>query len=152
MVLEPGADAPSISAENQWGDRVEPDFDAAVVYLYPRDGNGCLTQAQEFDELYDRLTNHDVGMYGVSIDDVDATCKFAQDQDLDVDLLADPDGEVADAFDVAVEDGCAQRTTFVIARGQILGVYEGVRPDGHARDLLRDLKEIGLVPMSGADA
>ena len=42
-------------------------------------------------------------------------------------------------------DGRTRRTTFVIAQHKVLGLYEGVRPDGHASDVLRDLGEAGLL-------
>jgi len=147
MVLETGSDAPRIAAPNQWGERVEPDFrGAAVVYFYPRDDTpGCTTEARQFDDVYSTYADAGVAIYGVSTDDVDSHCEFAQQHDLDFDLLADEDGEIAAAFDVPVEDDRARRTTFVIAGGRVIGVYEGVRPDGHARDVLRDLAEVGLV-------
>lgn len=147
MVLDTGSDAPRIAARNQWGDRVEPDFrGAAVVYFYPRDDTpGCTTEAQEFNAIYDAYSEAGVEVYGVSTDDVDSHCEFAEEHDLAFDLLADEDGQIADAFDVTVEDDRADRTTFVVARGRVVGIYEGVRPDGHAREVLRDLAEVGLV-------
>jgi len=148
MVLDTGSDAPRITARNQWGDRVEPEFrGAAVVYFYPRDDTaGCTTEARQFDAIYDTCAEAGIDVYGVSTDDVDSHRTFAEDHDLAFDLLADENSEITAAFDVPVEDGRAARTTFVIASGRVIGVYEGVRPDGHARDVLRDLAEIGLVP------
>ncbi|NLV09271.1 peroxiredoxin [Halomicrobium sp. HM KBTZ05] len=147
MVLDTGSDAPAISARNQRGERVEPDFGGAtVLYFYPRDDtDGCTTQARQFDDHYDTYRDAGIPVYGVSTDDVDSHRAFAEDHDLAFDLLADPDGEIADAFDVPLDDGRAVRTTFVIAAGRVVGLYEGVRPDGHARDVLRDLAELGLV-------
>jgi peroxiredoxin Q/BCP len=147
MVLDTGSDAPRIAASNQSGERVEPDFrGAAVVYFYPRDDtSGCTTEARQFDDHYDTYAEAGVAVYGVSTDDVDSHREFAEKHDLDFDLLSDPDGKIADAFGVPVEDGHARRTTFVIAKNRVIGVYEGVHPDGHARDVLRDLAEIGLV-------
>jgi len=147
MVLDTGSDAPRIAAPNQSGERVEPEFrSAAVVYFYPRDDtSGCTTEARQFDDHHDTYAEASVAVYGVSTDDVESHRDFAEQHDLDFDLLADPDGKIADAFGVSVEDGRAQRTTFVIAQGRVIGVYEGVHPDGHARDVLRDLAEIGLV-------
>jgi peroxiredoxin Q/BCP len=150
MVLATGSAAPEISARNQWGDRVDPDFEtAAVVYFYPADDtDGCTVEARQFEDHRETYENAGVPVYGVSTDDVDSHRAFADEYDLEFDLLADPDGTVADAFDVPVTDGRAARTTFVIVAGQIVGLYEGVHPDGHARDVLRDLAEIGLVDPS----
>jgi len=150
MALDTGEPAPRVTAENQWGERVSPDVEgAAVVYFYPADHTpGCTAQAREFDECVERFEEATISVYGVSTDPVEEHCEFAETHDLGFDLLADPDGEIADAFDVPLdEEGCAERATFVIARGRVVGVYEGVRPKGHAREVLRDLAEVGLVPM-----
>lgn len=150
MVLEPGTEAPQITAKNQRGDRIEPAFgQAAVVYFYPRDDTpGCTTEARQFDEHADTYEDAGIAVYGVSTDDVETHRAFADDHGLDFDLLADPDGTIADAFGVEVTDDYADRTTFVVVDDQILGVYEGVQPDGHARDVLRDLAEAGLIEPS----
>lgn len=147
MVLEPGERPPDIAAENQWGDRVQPDFaDPTVLYFYPKDDTpGCTTEARQFEERYEQYEEYDVSVYGVSTDGVDSHCEFAQAEDLSFDLLADPDGKIADAFSVDMVDGRTRRTTFVIAQRKVLGLYEGVRPDGHATDVLRDLGEAGLL-------
>ena len=147
MVLEPGTQAPDVIAQNQWGEQVRPDFSApTVLYFYPADDTpGCTTEAKQFEERYDQYDEYDVSVYGISVDDVDSHCEFAQAHDLSFDLLADPDGNIADAFGVNLVDGRTRRTTFVVAHNQILGLYEGVRPDGHATDVLRDLGEAGLL-------
>ncbi|QIO21160.1 peroxiredoxin [Haloarcula sp. JP-L23] len=147
MVLEPGTAVPDIVAENQDGDRVQPDFATpTVVYFYPEDDtSGCTTEAKEFEERYEQYESVGVGVYGVSTDDVDSHSEFAEAHDLSFDLLADPNGNVAEAFDVDLVDGRSRRTTFVVAQNQVVGVYEGVRPEGHATDVLRDLGEAGLL-------
>jgi len=147
MVLEPGSTVPDIVAQNQWGDRVRPEFATpTVVYFYPEDDTpGCTTQANQFEERYEQYAEYDVAVYGVSTDTVDSHCDFAQTHELSFDLLADPDGNIADAFGVDLVEGRTRRTTFVIAQNQVLGLYEGVRPDGHATDVLRDLGEAGLL-------
>ena len=64
-------------------------------------------------------------------------------------LLADPDGEIADAFGVEVDESrnAAARTTFVLADGEVKAVYTGVRPDGHAREVLSDMLDAGFVDL-----
>jgi peroxiredoxin Q/BCP len=155
MVLEPGDAAPDISVQNQDGDTVDPDWTGvSVVYFYPKDDTrGCTIEANEFQNELD--TYHDAGVtvYGVSLDDVDSHADFADDQGLEFDLLADPDGEVAEAFDVPIdhdnplEGGVTPRTTFVVVNGSIQAVYEGVDPNGHATDVLADLVETGIVTL-----
>ena len=147
MALEPGDSVPDVVADNQHGDTVRPDFTTpTVLYFYPKDDTpGCATEARQFDEEYDRYENYGVSVYGVSTDGVESHADFAESEDISFDLLADPDGNVAEAFGVELVDGHAKRTTFVIAHDKVVGLYEGVRPDGHAKDVLRDLGEAGLL-------
>jgi len=147
MVLEPGESIPDIVAENQRGERVRPDFATpTVLYFYPKDDTpGCATEARQFEDERDRYETYGVSVYGVSTDDVESHSEFAATEDLSFDLLADPEGNVAEALGVELVDGHAKRTTFVIAHNKVVGLYEGVRPDGHAKDVLRDLGEAGLL-------
>jgi peroxiredoxin Q/BCP len=150
MVLEPGASVPTLRATNQWGETVEPAFQApTVVYFYPEDDtSGCTIEATQFNEYAKEQEAVGVTVYGVSTDTVESHCDFAEEHGLAFDLLADPDGKLAEAFDVDLVDGRAGRTTFVVVDGQVVAVYEGVRPDGHAAEVVRDLREVGLLPTS----
>ncbi|MFB6360578.1 MAG: redoxin domain-containing protein, partial [Halobacteriales archaeon] len=86
--------------------------------------------------------------FGVSTDPVEAHATFADEEDLSIPLLADPDGEVAAAFGVPLENGRAARTSFVLVDGAVHRVYEDVTPDGHARRILEDLLEDGVVELN----
>lgn len=149
MTLDSGDPAPSISAPNQRGDEVRPSFEApTVLYFYPRDGTpGCTTEAAEFAAEHDAYREAGVTVYGVSTDGIESHREFATAEGLPFDLLADPDGAVADSFGVAHDGGAAERTTFVVANGEIEAVYEGVDPNGHARTVLADAADRGLVPL-----
>jgi peroxiredoxin Q/BCP len=147
MPLSPGDDAPSIAATNQDGERLTLRFQQpTILYFYPRDDTpGCTTEATEFDDALPAYSKAGIAVYGVSTDDADSHRAFADEYDLGFDLLADPDGKVAEAFDVPVENGAAQRTTFVIVGGAVRAVYDGVYPEGHAEAVLEDLVETGLI-------
>lgn len=149
MTLSPGDPAPEVEAPNQHGETVAPDFqDATVVYFYPEDGTpGCATEADQFARESESYDDAGVTVYGVSADSVESHREFAEAQGVDFDLLSDPDGEVMAAFDVETEGGRAARTTFVLADGEVIRVYESVNPDGHARDVLVDLLDDGLVEL-----
>lgn len=150
MTLDAGDVAPDVTAENQRGETVSPDFDSpTVVYFYPRDDTpGCTVEAKQFNVELE--TYHDAGVtvYGVSTDDVESHDAFAAKFDLEFDLLADPDGEIADAFGVNVENDFTPRTTFVLADGKVQAVYDGVNPDGHAREVLSDMLDDELVALN----
>jgi peroxiredoxin Q/BCP len=148
--LQPGDPAPDVAARNQRADRVRPDFaDPTVVYFYPEDGTpGCATEADQFAREADAYADAGVTVYGVSTDTVDSHRAFANDHGVGYDLLADPDGAVLDAFGVERgADDRARRTTFVLADDEVIRVYTGVSPDGHARDVLLDLLDDGLVSL-----
>ncbi|MFB6150310.1 MAG: peroxiredoxin [Haloarculaceae archaeon] len=149
MVLEPGDSAPDVRAPNQDGEPVEPDWTGvSVVYFYPEDDTpGCTTEAEQFQAELDSYRRASVTVYGVSVDDVDSHAEFADAYGIEFDLLADPDGEVVNAFDVEWSRGAAKRTTFVVVGGRVQAVYEGVDPDGHARNVLADLVETDVVDL-----
>lgn len=151
MVLDPGDPAPDVSAPTQDGEVVTPDFSSpTVVAFYPEDGSpGCTTELEQFDREREVYEEAGVTVYGVSVDGVDSHREFAAETGVDVDLLADPAGDIADAFGVerTAPGDRAPRTTVVLADGRVHRVYTGVTPDGHARDLLLDLLEDGLVEL-----
>ncbi|WP_336001583.1 peroxiredoxin [Halorientalis halophila] len=135
-MLEAGDAAPAIEAQNQDGETVAPSFsDPTVVYFYPRDGTpGCQLEARQFQEELADFRDLGATVYGVSTDDVDSHREFADEEGLDFDLLADPDGEVAAAFGLDTEGGYVNRITFVLADGEVRAVVDAddVNPDGHA--------------------
>jgi len=139
-MLDEGDPAPEISAQNQADETVTPAFDEpTVVYFYPRDGTpGCTLEAQQFRDHHEAFRDIDATVYGVSTDTVADHAAFAADEDLPFDLLADPDGEIAGAFGLSVQDGFVERVTFVLADGEVAAVIDAdnVNPDGHAADVL----------------
>ncbi|PSP98625.1 peroxiredoxin [Halobacteriales archaeon QS_4_70_19] len=148
-MLEPGDPAPQVSAPNQHGETVTPDYEGVtVVYFYPEDETpGCTVEAQQFTAEAESYADAGVTVYGVSTDDVESHADFAEKEGIEFDLLADPDEGVCEAFGVPRITGRAKRTTFVVVDGTVERVYEGVDPDGHARDLLLDLMDDGLVAL-----
>jgi len=150
MPLAAGDDAPTVTARNQDGEEVSPAFEEpTVVYFYPKDDTpGCTVEANQFQRERETYRDAGVDVYGVSVDDVDSHRSFSESEGLEFDLLADPDAEIADAFDVERRDSSVTtRTTFVLADGEVQAVYEGVDPDGHARDVLLDALDDGLVTL-----
>lgn len=149
MPLSEGDLAPAVEAPNQHGETVAPDFeDLTVLYFYPKDDTpGCATEADQFGRERDAYADAGVTVYGVSTDTVESHREFAEKEGIGFDLLADPDGEIAAAFDVETTGGRAKRTTFVLWDGEVVRVYEGVDPDGHAREVLLDLVDAGLADL-----
>ena len=87
-------------------------------------------------------------MLGISADNSEKQKKFQDKYDLRYTLLADPDKKIAKAFDVIkdknmygkIVKGIA-RTTFVIGGdGKIKHVFNNVKAEGHADEVLAYLK------------
>ncbi|GAD52280.1 thiol peroxidase, Bcp-type [Halarchaeum acidiphilum MH1-52-1] len=147
-MLDIGDDAPTVTAETQDGETVELDFATpTVLYFYPRDDTpGCTVEAKGFNAELDAYEAAGVDVYGVSTDDADSHADFCEKHGLKFDLLADPEGEIADAFGVDHSSGAAERVTFVLADGEVKAAYAGVSPEGHAEEVLEDIRHSGLLP------
>jgi len=143
-MLEPGEDAPTVTADNQYGESVTLDFAyPTVLFFYPADfTDGCTVEAREFQSVLPQFREGGIAVYGVSTDDAETHAEFVEAEGLLFDLLADPDGEVATAFGVATTDGRAARRTVVLAEGRVVETYDPPRadPSGHAETVLRDVR------------
>lgn len=147
-MLEPGTDAPDFTLDNQHGEPVSLDeVDRVVVYFYPRaDTPGCTTEACEFRDSWGEFEERDITVVGISDDPVSDLEPFAEEYDLPFDLLSDPDGEVAAAYDSYGEKNMFGKTfdgvfrnTYVVENGEVVAAYGGVSPEGHAEEILADL-------------
>jgi peroxiredoxin Q/BCP len=148
-MLAVGDDAPDFSLPDQHGDMVTlSEFDGRVVlYFYPRaDTPGCTTEACGFRDAWEAFKERDIAVLGVSDDPVELLATFAEKHDLPVTLLSDADGEVSRAYDSYGEKNMFDNTfegvfrnTYVLEDGEVIRVYEGVDPEGHATEILEDL-------------
>jgi peroxiredoxin Q/BCP len=85
---------------------------------------------------------------GISADDSKTQKKFQTKYDLPYTLLADTEKKVCDAFGVIKEKNMygkkvkgIARTTFIIRPDGTIGhVFNNVKPDGHAEEVLEALK------------
>ena len=88
-------------------------------------------------------------MLGISADNPKTQKKFQEKYDLPYTLLADVDKKVCTAYDVIKEKNMygkkvmgIARTTFLIdPDGKIAHVFNNVKPDGHAEEVLEVLKD-----------
>ncbi len=122
-----------------------------VLYFYPKDDTpGCTTEACAFRDDYSVYRDAGVTILGVSPDSVASHVKFKEKFHLPFPLLADEDHKICDAYGVwglkknyGREYYGVLRTTFVIgADGQIVKVFEGVKPDGHSAEVLAALRQV----------
>ncbi|WP_312912235.1 thioredoxin-dependent thiol peroxidase [Natronosalvus caseinilyticus] len=151
-MLEAGDDAPDFALPNQHGETVRlDDFEGQhlIVYFYPRaNTEGCTVEACEFRDARPALETENAAVVGISDDPVSDLADFADDYDLEFDLLSDEDGSVSAAYDSYGEkqmfgntfDGVFRNTFVVGPDGTIEAVFEGVTPEGHADEVLNVLE------------
>ena len=121
-----------------------------LVYFYPKDDTpGCTTEAIEFSDLQDEFANLDTVVLGISRDDCLTHGAFRDKHGLAVSLLADMDAEVCEDYGVMFDrelEGlgtkrCLMRSTFIIDKqGVLRDAFYGVKPRGHAREILERVR------------
>jgi peroxiredoxin Q/BCP len=116
-----------------------------VLYFYPKaDTPGCTKEACEFRDTITKFKRRDAVVIGVSPDKPTAQAKFKSKYELTFPLLADEDHKVAEAYGVWQEKSMygkkymgIARTTFVIDKdGRVKKIFEKVKPEGHAEQVL----------------
>jgi len=145
-----GAPAPEFELSDQTGQlhSLEDYRDQWVVlYFYPKDETpGCTTEACEFRDNIFEFRKINVQILGVSFDDVESHRKFAENHDLPFPLLADTEGNAAEAYGVKTKMlgmTIAKRQTFLIdPAGNLAKHYDKVKPETHSTEVLADLKTL----------
>ncbi len=152
MPIESGNPAPDFELPDETGTlRRLSDFRGkpVVLYFYPKDDTlGCTAEACNFRDDYSAYEKAGVEILGVSPDTVKSHVKFKQKYGLPFPLLADEDHKVCELYGVwALKKFMGReymgvlRTTFLIdAQGQIVRVFENVKPAEHSAELLSELK------------
>ena len=116
-----------------------------VLYFYPKDDTpGCTIEAVESSDLLDEFVAADTVVLGVSKDTCISHASFRDKYGLVVQLLADVEGYVSEAYGVWQEkekDGKKRmalvRSTFVIDKqGMIQHARYNVSPRNHAAEIL----------------
>ena len=147
-MLKKGIVAPSFTANNANGEAVRlKDLRGrkVVLYFYPKDDTpGCTKEACSFRDAFAAFRKRGIEILGISVDSEASHKKFTAKYKLPFTLLADPDHSIADAYGVYGEKKFMGRTymgvkriTFLIdEKGKIRKVFEKVKPDEHAQDVL----------------
>lgn len=123
-----------------------------LLYFYPKDDTpGCTIEACTIRDQFKDFTKIGAVVLGVSTDSVASHKKFAEKFDLPFTLLADEHKEVVGKYGVFGEKKFmgrtymgTMRTSFLIdPKGKIAKVYEKVKPEAHAPEVIADLKTLG---------
>ena len=119
-----------------------------VLYFYPADDTpGCTKEACNFRDDYSAYENANIVVLGVSPDSVESHVKFKKKFQLQFPLLVDEGHRVCDAYEVwgpkkfmGKEYEGVLRTTFLIdGNGNVIKVFENVRPAEHSAEVLSAL-------------
>ena len=149
MTLKEGDKAPDFTLESNKGGKVSlKDFKGksrVVLYFYPKDDTpGCTVEACEFRDNMKKIGAQDTVVLGVSPDGIDSHNKFIDKFKLSFLLLSDVEKRTVNDYGVWVKKSMygkeymgVARTTFVIGKdGRIEKIYEKVKPEGHAGEVL----------------
>jgi peroxiredoxin Q/BCP len=123
-----------------------------VLYFYPKDDTpGCTTEACNFRDDYSAYQEAGVVILGVSPDDVKSHVKFRKKFDLPFPLLVDEDHKVCDLYEVwgpkkfmgKSYEGVLRTTFLINGNGNIVKVFQNVRPAEHSAEVLSALGAAG---------
>lgn len=151
-MIRKGRKAPAFNLESDSGEWIslkDLKGERFVLYFYPKDDtSGCTLEACEFRDNLPKFKRAGVKVFGVSPDTVRKHVKFKEKHDLPFTLLSDPAHEVCEKYGVWGEKMFwgrkymgVLRTTFVIGEnGYVEHVWEDVKPEGHAAEVIAWLR------------
>ena len=154
MKLKEGSKAPDFKTNDQDGKtHTLSDYKGqwVLIYFYPKDDTpGCTKEACAIRDMMPDFEKLKLQVFGISKDDVKSHKKFAEKYDLLFTLLEDSDKEIMKKYGVWAKKKFmgreymgTLRTSFLIdPKGKIKKIYENVKPEIHASEILEDLKKL----------
>jgi peroxiredoxin Q/BCP len=122
-----------------------------LVYFYPKDDtSGCTTEACGLRDNFPEFKDSEAVILGISIDSVASHKKFADKYQLPFTLLADVEKKTVESYGVWQEKSMygkkymgIMRASFLIdPQGQIVKIYEKVKPEIHAEEVIKDVMSL----------
>jgi peroxiredoxin Q/BCP len=122
-----------------------------VLYFYPKDNTaGCSKEAQQFAEFFATIAACGGEVIGISRDSQASHAKFKAKFSLPFTLLSDVDSTVCNLYEVIKEKNMygkktmgVERSTFLLDKdGIVCAIYRKVKADGHAAQIIAELKKI----------
>lgn len=133
-----GDAAPAFAGKDQDGKTLQlSDFagkKVVLLYFYPKDfTGGCTKEACGFRDRIGELATNNVELIGVSFDSAESHKKFIAEYHLNFPLIADTEGQLADAYGVRMDfKPMAKRVSFLIGTdGKIIHVTDSGNPAVH---------------------
>jgi len=149
--LEAGTTAPTFELLNQDDTKVSLESyrgKKVIIYFYPAASTpGCTKEACDFNDNLNPLKEAGYSVVGISPDSTKKLTKFHNDQELNFDLLSDPELEVHKAFGAYGKKSMygreyegVLRSTFVVdENGTITLALYNVKATGHVAMLRKQL-------------
>ena len=111
-----------------------------VLYFYPKDfSSGCTLEAKGFQDNLAKYENLNSSIVGISADNEEEHESFCESTKLGYTLLSDRNGLISKLYDSWLKP-YSKRNTFIInPEGIVVFKWIGVRPLGHAQEVLEEL-------------
>lgn len=128
-----------------------PGVNYTVLYFYPKDSTpGCTLEAQEFTATLKEFKARGARVIGVSGGDGPSKAKFCSKYKLTVPLVSDTNFRVAKSYGAYGDKkfmgrsfkGIFRKTFILDSKGTVVKVFEAVKPEGHASEVLRAIDAI----------
>jgi peroxiredoxin len=144
-----GDTVPDIDAPTTRGERFklsEHRGRYVVVYFFPKAFTpGCTHETRQFRDNYPELSGMGADLVGVSTDDHEVQCDFANQLKVPFPLIGDPDGKIVAEFGVKWPlFNLAQRVTMIVdPQGKLVGYFHHEwRIAQHYNDVVEFLKKL----------
>lgn len=119
-----------------------------LIYFYPKDDTeGCAKEACTIRDAWPDFKKLEISVLGISVDSAASHVKFAGKYNLPFTLLSDEKKEVVQQYGVWGKKKFAGReymgtlrTSFLMnPEGKVAKIYENVKPELHAAEVLGDM-------------
>ncbi len=116
-----------------------------VIYFYPKDFTpGCTIQAEEFTENYEKFSENNIEIIGISPDSEESHLKFREKMNIPYMLASDKNNLISKKYGVyglkkfmGKEYYGVNRSTFLLDKeGKIIKIFQKVKPAGHSKEIL----------------
>lgn len=154
MKLKVNQKAPDFSLPDQEGEEHKlSDYKGkwVLLYFYPKDDTpGCTKEACMIRDSFPDFKKLKITVLGASTDSVKSHKKFEDKYKLPFTLLADEDKKLVKSYGVWAKKkfmgreyvGTLRNSFLIDPKGKIAKIYEGVKPELHADEVLEDVKRL----------
>lgn len=119
-----------------------------LLYFYPKDNTpGCTKEACTLRDAFEEFERKNAVVLGMSADSPKSHAGFADKHKLPFTLLSDENKKVLEVYGVWAKKkflgreymGILRNSFLINPEGRIVKIYEGVKPEKHAEEVLVDL-------------